>query len=147
MHSVVAHFTAACAMSLPPCSCMPHIAASLAPAWPHCCPPHSCIATPPPPYSHIHCLTTACTCHPPHSCICHIATHLTAWPCHCVKAIVGLDVHAETLTKCSGPDGNEKGNVPLGNPTLPEDLAETAELLAQTSVLRRTLALLYPLNR
>ena len=65
----------------------------------------------------------------------------------CVKATAGLDVHAEMLTKHSGPDGNEKSNVLLGNPTLPEDSAETAELLAQTSVLRRTLALLYPLNR
>ena len=50
--------------------------------------------------------------------------------CKCVKATVGLDVHAEMLTKHSGLDGNKKGNVPLGNPTLPEDSAETVELPA-----------------
>ena len=60
---------------------------------------------------------------------------------------MGLDIYMETLTKRSGPDRNKKGNVPLGNPTLPEDSAETAGSLAQTSVLRRTLALLYPLNK
>ena len=60
---------------------------------------------------------------------------------------MGLDIHAVTLTKRSGPDGNEKGDVPLGNPTLPEDSAETAGSPAQTSVSRRTLALLYPLNK
>ena len=60
---------------------------------------------------------------------------------------MGLDVHAEMLTKRLSPDGNEKGDDPLGNPTLPEDSAETAGSLAQTSVSRRTLALLYPLNR
>jgi hypothetical protein len=64
-----------------------------------------------------------------------------------VKATAGLDVHMEMLTKCSGPDGNEKGSAPLGNPTLPEDSAETAGSPAQISVLRRTLALLYPLNK
>jgi len=53
----------------------------------------------------------------------------------------------EMLTKHSSPDGNKKGSVPLGNPTLPEDSAETAESPAQTSVSRRTLALLYPLNK
>jgi hypothetical protein len=37
-----------------------------------------------------------------------------------VKATVGLDVHTETLTKHSGLNGNEKGSVPLGNPTLPK---------------------------
>ena len=60
---------------------------------------------------------------------------------------MGLDIHTVTLTKCSGPDGNEKGDVPLGNPTLPEDSAEIVELPAQTSVLKRTLVLLYPLNK
>jgi hypothetical protein len=64
----------------------------------------------------------------------------------CVKATVGLDIHAVTLTKRSGPDGNEKGDVPLGNPTLPEDSTGIAESPAQTSVSKRTLALLYPLN-
>jgi hypothetical protein len=64
-----------------------------------------------------------------------------------VKATVGLNVYMETLTKCSGLDGNEKGGAPLDNPTLPEDPAETAELPAQTSVSRRTLVLLYPLNK
>jgi hypothetical protein len=53
----------------------------------------------------------------------------------------------ETLTKCSSLDGNEKGDVPLGNPTLPEDSTEIAESPAQTSVLKRTLVLLYPLNK
>ena len=60
---------------------------------------------------------------------------------------MGLNIHAEMLTKYSSPDGNEKGSVPLGNPTLPKDSAEIAELLVQTSVSRRTLALLYPLNK
>ena len=60
---------------------------------------------------------------------------------------MGLDVHIEMLTKRPGPDGNENGNVPLGNLTLPEDSAETAGSPAQTSVSRRTLALLYPLNK
>jgi hypothetical protein len=60
---------------------------------------------------------------------------------------VGLNVHAETLTKHSGPNGNKKGSVPLGNPTLPKDSAETAGSPAQTSVSRRTLALLYPLDK
>jgi hypothetical protein len=60
---------------------------------------------------------------------------------------VGLNVHAEMLTKHSGPDRNEKGSASLGNLTLPEDSAETAGSLAQTSVSRRTLALLYPLNK
>ena len=60
---------------------------------------------------------------------------------------MGLSVHAETLTKCSSLDGNEKGDVPLGNPTLPEDSTEIAESLAQTSVSKRTLVLLYPLNK
>ena len=60
---------------------------------------------------------------------------------------MGLDVHAVTLTKCSGPDGNEKGDVPLGNPTLPEDSTEIAESPAQTSVSKRILVLLYPLNK
>jgi hypothetical protein len=64
-----------------------------------------------------------------------------------VKATAGLDVHAETLTKRSGPDRNEKGSAPLGNPTLPEESAETAGSPAQTSVSRRTLPLLYPLNK
>jgi hypothetical protein len=64
-----------------------------------------------------------------------------------VKATAGLNVHTEMLTKCSGPDGNEKGSVPLDNPTLPEDSAETAGSPAQTSVSRRTLALSYPLNK
>jgi len=66
--------------------------------------------------------------------------------CTPVKATVGLDIHAVMLTKRSGPDGNEKGDVPLGNPTLPEDSTGIAESPAQTSVLKRTLALLYPLN-
>jgi len=44
----------------------------------------------------------------------------------CVKATAGLNVHMEMLTKCSCPDGNEKSSAPLGNPTLPEDSAETA---------------------
>ena len=65
----------------------------------------------------------------------------------CVKATVGLGAHTEMLTKHSGPDGNEKGDVPLGNPTLPEDLIEIAESSAQTSVSKRTLVLLYPLNK
>jgi hypothetical protein len=60
---------------------------------------------------------------------------------------VGLGVHVEMLTKRSGPDRNEKGDVPLGNPTLPEDSTEIAELPAQTSVSKRTLVLLYPLNK
>jgi hypothetical protein len=60
---------------------------------------------------------------------------------------VGLDVHVETLTKHPGPDGNEKGDVPLGNLTLPEDSAEIVELPTQTSVSKRTLVLLYPLNK
>jgi hypothetical protein len=47
-----------------------------------------------------------------------------------VKATVGLNVHAETLTKRPGLDGNKKGGAPLDNPTLPEDSAETAELPA-----------------
>ena len=64
----------------------------------------------------------------------------------CVKATVGLGVHAEMLTKRSGPDRSEKGDVPLGNPTLPEDSTGIAESPAQTSVSKRTLALLYPLN-
>jgi hypothetical protein len=63
-----------------------------------------------------------------------------------VKATVGLDIHAVMLTKRSSPDGNEKGDVPLGNPTLPEDSTGIAESPAQTSVSKRTLALLYPLN-
>jgi hypothetical protein len=53
----------------------------------------------------------------------------------------------ERLTKHSGLDGNEKGDVPLGNPTLPEDSAEIAGSPAQIIVLRKTLALLYPLNK
>ena len=48
----------------------------------------------------------------------------------CVKATAGLDVFMETLTKRSDLDGNEKGSAPLGNPTLPEDSAETAGLSA-----------------
>jgi hypothetical protein len=64
-----------------------------------------------------------------------------------VKATASLNVHAETLTKCSGLNRNKKGSAPLDNPTLPEDLAETVESLAQIIVLRRTLALLYPLNK
>ena len=60
---------------------------------------------------------------------------------------MGLDVHTETLTKCLGLDGNEKGDIPLDNPTLPEDSAEIVELPAQTSVSKRTLVLLYPLNK
>jgi len=67
--------------------------------------------------------------------------------CMLVKATVGLNVHMEMLTKRPGPDGNEKGDVPLGNLTLPEDLAEIVELPAQTSVSKRTLVLLYPLNK
>jgi hypothetical protein len=60
---------------------------------------------------------------------------------------VGLDVHMEMLTKHPSLDGNEKHDVPLGNPTPPEDSAEIVELPAQTSVLKRTLVLLYPLNK
>ena len=60
---------------------------------------------------------------------------------------MGLGVHAEMLTKCSGLDRNEKGDVPLGNPTLPEDSTEIAESPVQTSVSKRTLVLLYPLNK
>jgi hypothetical protein len=44
-----------------------------------------------------------------------------------VKATVGLGVHMEMLTKHSGLDRNEKGDVPLGNPTLPKDSTEIAE--------------------
>jgi hypothetical protein len=36
-----------------------------------------------------------------------------------VKATAGLDVHMEKLTKHSDPDGDKKGDIPLGNPTLP----------------------------
>ena len=43
---------------------------------------------------------------------------------------MGLDVHAEMLTKCLSLDGNEKGDDPLGNPTLPGDSAEIVELPA-----------------
>ena len=60
---------------------------------------------------------------------------------------MGLNVHMEMLTKCLSPDGNEKGDDPLGNPTLPEDSAEIVELPAQISVSKRTLILLYPLNK
>ena len=60
---------------------------------------------------------------------------------------MGLDVHMEMLTKRLSLDGNEKGDDPLGNPTLPEDSAEIVELPAQTSVSKRTLVLLYPLNK
>jgi hypothetical protein len=62
-------------------------------------------------------------------------------------ATVGLGVHMEMLTKCSSLDRNEKGDVPLDNPTLPEDSIEIAELPAQTSVSKRTLVLLYSLNK
>jgi hypothetical protein len=51
------------------------------------------------------------------------------------------------LTKHSGPDRSEKGDVLLGNPTLPEDSAEIVELPAQISVSKRILVLLYPLNK
>ena len=47
-----------------------------------------------------------------------------------VKATAGLNVYAKTLTKHSSLDGNKKGSVLLGNPTLPEDSAETAGSLA-----------------
>jgi len=39
--------------------------------------------------------------------------------CVDVKATAGLDVHMEKLTKHSDPDGDKKGDIPLGNPTLP----------------------------
>ena len=64
-----------------------------------------------------------------------------------VKATAGLDIYVKKLTKHSSLDGNKKGDVTLGNPTLPEDLAEIAGSPAQTIVLRRTLARLYPLNK
>jgi hypothetical protein len=60
-----------------------------------------------------------------------VLTLLLIFPFHTgVKATVGLGVHTEMLTKRSGPDGNEKGDVPLGNPTLPKDSTEIAESLA-----------------
>ena len=42
---------------------------------------------------------------------------------------LALDVHTGKLTKCSGLDENVKGNVLLGNLTVPEDSAEILELL------------------
>ena len=60
---------------------------------------------------------------------------------------MGLGVHAEMLTKHSGPHRSEKGDVLLDNPTLLEDSAEIVELPAQISVSKRILVLLYPLNK